>query len=188
MLSFFSSPDRASPGGEGDPPGRGAGCGSAGKARLTTPAPVYGARALHAPERAAGPAVSGRAAGPRGDVCTLTGVQAGSEHAESPGFAVTRRLCERGVAGPEARGASWRSQKEENIYQSSDEPETGEFGEDPLHRSPGIFGHLAARDDQFAGSEEEDDHLGVVEPVYKTRKLLGLVLDLVQVETHSNLV
>ncbi len=50
----------------------------------------------------------------------------------------------------------------------------------------GVFGLLAAGDDELAGAEQERDDLGLVEPVDQSGELFGLVLDVLEAEADSD--
>ena len=53
---------------------------------------------------------------------------------------------------------------------------------DLVYGAGDVLGDLRAGADHLAGSEEQDDDLGVVQPVDESGELLGLVLDLLQTE------
>ena len=61
-----------------------------------------------------------------------------------------------------------------------------ELGSDLVDGTRDVLGDLRAGADHLAGSEQEDDHLGVIEPVDETGELLGLVFDLLESECDGH--
>ncbi len=61
-----------------------------------------------------------------------------------------------------------------------------ELRRDLVDRAGDVLRHLGAGADHLAGAEQQDDHLGVVQPVDQPGELLGLVLDFLEAERYGD--
>src|SRR5665647_3594497 len=59
---------------------------------------------------------------------------------------------------------------------------------DLIYRISRVFGLSTTCDNQFAGTEQKNDHLRLRQPVDKTGELLGLVLNVLKPEADGNCV